>query len=280
MKKILFPTNFTELSFNAFIYALDYASKTKAKLIIYHTFNPANPVNKETQKFYEQIDIENFISKKDKFAPFEQIIASHGMESVPVKYIVEEGLFIDCIRRYIEKREDKIDLVIMGTHTLQNRLFELFMETKTLAVLEEIDKPVLAIPEKANFDGSISDIVFLVDYREDEKAPLADLIDQAKMFGAKIHVLHIDLAHGESIAPLMETFKNSLALTDFENVIFKSIDSIDIKESVTVYCDLHHIDMLCLINHRRNFYQRLYSYSLTRDLLNHVDIPIMAIYRD
>ncbi|WP_027418584.1 universal stress protein [Crocinitomix catalasitica] len=279
MKKILFPTNFTELSFNAFTYALEYAKKSKAKLIVYHAYNPLTS-KVEAQKFYDKIDIENFINKKDKFQPFENIKLAQQAKEVEIKYVVNEGDFLENIKKYIAKREDKIDLVIMGTQSMQNGLFEIFMETKTLSILEDINKPVLAIPEKAIFDGLMNNIVFLVDYREDEKKALEDILVQAKFFKAKLHVLHIDLAHGESITPLMENFKNSIELSHYDNVEFVSIDSIDIKETLQSYCLNNKIDMVCLINHRRNFYQRFFSYSLTQELLSHFSIPIMAIYVD
>jgi K+-sensing histidine kinase KdpD len=147
-------------------------------------------------------------------------------------------------------------------------------------VLEEINKPVLAIPEKAKFDKKFDNIAFLVDYEEDERGPLLEIIRQAQEFNAQLTVIHFDLAHGDSISPRMENLKKSISAEHLPHVEFISIDSIDIKTSVQNFCIEKKIDMLCLINHRRNFYQRLFSYSLTQELLNGLDIPLMAIYRD
>ncbi len=279
-KNILFPTNFTELSYNAFEYALAYAKKTKAKLIVYHTYFEGAEISEETQAFYDKNDVLNFINKKDRFLPFEKIIAEKEATEVKVKYIVEIGSFIDCIKNYVAKREDKIDLVIMGAKKNSSRLFDFFMETKTLKVLHEINKPVMAIPKLAFFDGTLDNIAFLVDYQEDEKEPLMDIIEKAKEFNAKLHVIHVDVSHGESIVPLMDNFKQSLEVANLKNVKFESIDGIDIKTALNKYCEAHNIDVLCLINHYRNMYQRLFSYSLAENLIQELDIPVMSIYRD
>lgn len=280
MKSILFPTDFTELSLNAFIYAMEYAQKSNSKLIVYHTYTENVPISEDAQAVYNKVDIQNFRSKKDKFPPFEGLIKNSKVGNLNVKYVVDEGTFVDSLKKYVIKKEDKIDLIIMGTQSGQNSLFNIFMETNTIKILEEINKPVIAVPEKAVFDGSLNNIAFLVDYKEDELIPLTDVIEKSQEFNSKLHVLHFDLAHSESISPLMDTFKSSLNSAHIDNVDFISIDSINLKKSLTEYCSENNIDLVCLINHKRNFYQRLFSFSLTEDLLNNFDIPIMAIYRE
>ena len=278
MKNILFPTDFTELSYNAFAYALTYARKTNSKIIVYHTYIEGAVVSEETQAFYDKNDLINFMNKKDRFKPFEKIVEKLGYKDVKIKYIVEIGYFIDCIKGFIAKREDKIDLVIMGAKKNSPRLFDFFMETKTLKVLHEINKPVMAIPEQAVFDGTIDHMAFLVDYQEDEKEPLLDIIEKAKEFNATLHVIHVDVAHSESIVPLMDNFKTSIQGAQLKHVNFVSVDGINIKTTLKNYCQEHQIDILCLINHYRNTYQRLFSYSLAEHLIQELETPVMSIY--
>jgi nucleotide-binding universal stress UspA family protein len=280
MKSILFPTDFTELSLNAFTYAMEYAQKSNSKLIVYHTYSEKSNISEQAQKVYNKLDIENFRSKKDKFPPFEKLIKNSKVGNLKVKYVVDEGDFVTSFKNYVIRKEDKIDLIIMGTQNKQNSLFDIFMETSTIKILQDINKPVIAIPEHATFDGSLNNIAFLVDYREDEKEPLEQVILQTQEFNSDLHVIHFDLAHGESISPLMESFKDSLELENLNNVTFITIDTINLKESLSQYCIDNNIDMICVINHKRNFYQRLFSYSLAEDILNHLDIPVMAIYSE
>lgn len=280
MNSILFPTNFTELSLNAFKYAMEYAQKSNAKLVVFHTYSDAQNVSEEAQKVYEKVDIQNFRNKKDKFPPFEKLIKESKAGELKVKYVVMQGEFVDSLKKYVARKEDKIELIIMGTESRSNMLFSVFIESDTNKILEEINKPVIAVPETAHFDGALDNIAFLVDYKEDEIEPLQVVIEKSRDFGSNLHVIHFDLAHAESIAPLMENFKSSLDKAHLENVKFISIDTINLKESLIAYCKEHNIDMVCLINHKRNFYQRLFSLSLTEDLLNTIDVPVMAIYTE
>ncbi|SFC24981.1 Universal stress protein family protein [Parapedobacter composti] len=281
MKSILFPTDFSSASLNAFGYAVKYAEKTQARLVVYHSFMPDTELNEETREIYKKLDIENFRSKKDKFPPFEKLIEQLGVDSVTVKYIVEEGAFIENFKAYVKRKEDAIELVVIGSQAAKKGMFEVFLETNTAIILEEINKPVIAVPQRARFDGVIDHIAFLVDYREDERAPLTQVMKTCREFGAKLHVLHFDLAHGESIVPLMERFKKSLRVPPHtSDTVFRSIDTINLKASLADYCRANHIDLVCLVNHKRNFYQRLFSYSLAQDLLRNIDVPVMAIYND
>jgi len=280
MKNILFPTNFSEASYKAFEYALEYAKKSNSKITIYHSYVIDNTTTKETIALYSNLDIENFQNKKDVFPPFEKIIDRLDARDIKIKTIVDEGPFISSLKAYVARKEDKIDLIILGMHDSPRNLLDLFVETDTIRVLEEINKPVIVISEKANFDGTLDNIVFLVDYKEDEKSALLDMAENMARFNAKLHVVHFDLAHGESIVPLMEKYKESLHLANMSNVEFVTIDSINLRDSLASYYQENEIDMVCLINHNKNFYQRLFSYSLTEELINHLEIPIMAIYRD
>ncbi|WP_025762661.1 universal stress protein [Dyadobacter tibetensis] len=280
MKSILFPTDFTDLSLNAFSYAMAYAQKSNSKLIVYHSYEPNAEIQESTKAIYDQLDIQNFRKKKDKFPPFEKLIAESEAGELKVKYVVREGRFVDTLKAYVAKKEDKIDLVIMGTHGNKNSIFNIFMETNTVKILEDINKPLIAVPERATFDGSLDNFAFLIDYDEDEIKPLQQVIAKTQEFGSQLHVIHFDLAHSESIVPHMERFKSSLASANLDNVIFSNIDTIDIKRALTAYCKENNIDIVCLVNHKRNYYQRLFSYSLSEELLYFLDIPVMAIYVD
>ncbi|WP_158840520.1 universal stress protein [Polaribacter sp. L3A8] len=278
MKNILFPTDFSEISLNAFAYAMAYAQKLEATLIVYHSYHEDTSVDEKTQTIYDKIDIDNFRNKKDKFPPFEKLIKASKKGNLKVKYIVDQGVFVNSLFKYVAKRDDKIEIIIMGTRNTGNSsLFNIFMETDTIKILEEIDKPVIAVPARAKFDGELNNLMFLVDYRNEEIIPLEKLTKIAKEFSAQLHVVHFDLAHGESITPLMNKFKENLTVK-YKKTKFISIDSINLKGSLTEYCQKNEIDMVCLLNQERNLYQRLFSFSLAEDLINHIDIPVMAIY--
>lgn len=278
MNNILFPTDFSELSLSSFNFALEYAHKMEHKVIVFHAYDKEKEVDEKVKVMYEKVDIDNYKKEKKPFPVVEELIKDKYAD-VKIKYVVREGNFVDAFTQYVEDKEDKIDTIVMATSD-RERFIEIFVEAKTLKVIEEVNKPVIAVPFDSKFDGTLDNMVFLVDFKEAEKAPLVDLIEKAKEFDAKLHVVHFDLAHGLSISPLMDNFKKTLSSNNFENAEFVTIDSIDIKESLKEYCIDNKIDMVCLMNHRKNFYQRLFTQTLAEDLIKNLNTPIMAIYHD
>lgn len=276
MKKILFPTDSSELSKNAFEYALNYARKAGAKLLVYHVYDESVSHSEELKDFYERIDIENFKNGEDIFPVFDAIVEEKGYGDVEIDYLVDKGSFVDSIRCFVEAYQEKLYLVIMGTHGT-SRLMELFTKSNTLRVLESIDQMVMAVPEKAVFDGNIDNIAFLVDYKDDEKTPLKKFVEKAQIFNAKLHVLHFDVAHTESITDKMDDFKATVSNEGYDNVAFESIDSIDVKKSLKDYCEAQKIDVVCVVNRSRDFYQRMFYYSLSEELINSFNIPVLAV---
>lgn len=274
---VLFPTDFSELSLESFQFTLEYAYRMNAKIVVFHAYDKGN-ISERLKPLYEEVNINDYKKNKIPFSPIKKLIKGK-YQDVRVKYVVKEGEFIEAITAYVEKKEDKIDTIIMGTDD-RKRFLEIFVEAKTLKVIEQVNKPVIAVPENTPFDGTLDNLLFLVDYNETEKEPLINLIQKTKEFDAKLHVVHLDLAHGESIVPLMDKFKATLKEQDFHNAEFLTIDSIDIKSSVKEYCQKNNIDMICVMNHKRNLYQRLFTQSLAEDLIKNLKKPIMAIYHN
>jgi nucleotide-binding universal stress UspA family protein len=280
MKQILFPTDFSSISLEAFKFALEYAKGRKSRIIVFHAFDSQAAVSEEIQKIYDKVDIQNFRNKKDSFSPFQKIWKKSNYTNISLKYIVKEGDFLPLFRDYVKKKEDKIDLVVLGTHSNKTKLFEIFMETNTIKILSEINKPVISVPEEVNFDGTFDNVLFLVDYNEDAIEPMTEVLEEVSILGATMHMVHFDVAHGDSIVPLMEELKKSLNPKDERKIKFVSVDTINIKESLEKYCKENLIDLVYIINHKRNFYQRLFSYSLAEDIIRNTNIAVMAIYKD
>ena len=70
MKKILFPTDFSEVSKNAFIYALKLADSIDAEIITMHVYQlpQANYVNvsEYLHEIYDVTELSNFENYKDE----------------------------------------------------------------------------------------------------------------------------------------------------------------------------------------------------------------------
>lgn len=278
MKYILFPTDFSDVSLNAFTYAAEYAKLANTNIIVFHAYEDDKEVE---HKLIDMSEIIELRANQNKFSSFERILEDRNATNVEMSYVVKNGSFITSLKEFIDENNEEIEMVVMGTmNEKRSVLRRLFVEQNAVRVLEQIQKPIIAVPSKANFDGKMDNIMFLLDYRDDEKEPLEALILKAKEYKAKLHVVHFDISHREALMPYMENFKKSLTVKNIEHVTFHSIDTMDIRLSLGEYCRNNEIDIVCLVSRKQNFYQRLFSYGLAEELIENIDIPIMTIYQD
>lgn len=275
MKHLLFPTDFSATSFNAFSFALEYADKLGLDIIVYHAYDQDDAIN--TGAEYDQVDIDKLREHGGFFRPFEDAVKAKE-SAVSLKYSIEQGAFLESFKAYVESIEEDVDCIVMGTENNGLRLLEFFFNSNTIKLMTSIGKPVVAVPEGTQFDGALDNVLFLVDYKDDELESLQNILKSTKEFDAKLHVVHFDVAHSDALAYKMDALRAKLADQDLSGVSFESIDTIDIKKSLMAYCDQHNIDLVYLVNRERNFYQRLFSYSLTEDLVKEMQLPVMSLY--
>ena len=93
MKKILFPTDFSETANNALVYALKMAKNQNATLLILHAYEmpvisaTANPVM--VQDVYKTIELSNFENFKDQVPSIREIAMKNDLEDIPMHFILE-----------------------------------------------------------------------------------------------------------------------------------------------------------------------------------------------
>ena len=111
-KKILVPVDFSDCSYNALEYALNFAESNEAKLVLLHAYHVPIPAA-ETGMYVDvniTDDFEDDIKKKiqELYERYPQL------EKLSDPYKVKVSFAADAILKEIE--EHPYDLVIMGSH--------------------------------------------------------------------------------------------------------------------------------------------------------------------
>lgn len=276
MKKILFPTDLSAAAERAFIYALHLADHMGAELITLHVYQKpevrGGGVSRTLSEFYESYDLDEFKNFKDSIPVLRKIQQEEGFEALPVQHLLKPGRTVEMILKVA--REEAVEMIVMGT-TGARGLKEIFMGSVAGEVLENASCPVLAVPEKAAFDGRIDDIAFAVNYEDEEVAAFKKLVELYSLFGAKIHCVNVDLSHTERYRNQMEKFKAKLPAHD--NTTFEVVQSTDIREGLLSYMETHDVDVLVMVTHKRNFFQELLRYSHTKAMSYHSNMPLLSI---
>ena len=154
MKKILFPTDFSETANNAFLYALNLAKSIDAQVYVLHVYELPMITGSLSagliQNVYETVELGSFENFKDNIPQLRQIAADNELSDIPLKFILEEGNFLYILRETIE--EESVDFVVMGTNG--NSGFERFLfGSNTINTITSMKIPILSVPQELSFKG-------------------------------------------------------------------------------------------------------------------------------
>ena len=277
MKKILFPTDFSETANNALVYALRMAENQNATLFVLHAYEmpvisaTANPVM--VQDVYKSIELSNFENFKDQVPQIRDIAKQHNLDHVPMHFILEEG-FLNTILKKRVKEED-IDLVVMGTNG-NSGLDKKILGSNTANAIGSLGVPVLSIPHDAIFDG-INSIAFTTLFSSQDKTTLETIVKMAKGFNATVKCIHVATAKDKADPAIVNSWKENFKN---DNVKFYIVESSDVEKAVFDFLDEENIDLLVSVKRNRGFFEKLFTSSMTKKLSYHNYVPVLAFHEE
>ena len=279
MKKILFPTDFSENSLNAFVYALQIAKNINAEIITLHVYelpiinSNYMDVPIYLPEVYENIELNKFENFKDQIPLLRSIAEKHHLGNIKISNVLLDGDLVDNVLEIVEK--ENITYVVMGTKGATG-IKELFLGSRTASVMAGTKANVLGVPEESNYEP-IKKIGFTTKFTDDDLEALTKLVAIAKTFPASIDCLYIKTPNSE----INNIFINQWKLIfKNEDVNFHVIESKDVEDAIIDFIDLHHINLLAVLNYKRGFFESFFNQSLTKKLAYHIKIPLLALHKN
>lgn len=276
MKKILFPTDFSETANNAFVYALKLAKSIDAEIYVLNTYEM--PVISTTsagqpeliQNVYNSIELNNFENYKKQVPKLRTIADEIDCGDIKLTFIFEEGIMISILKKIIS--EDHIDFIVMGTNG--NSGFEKkLLGSNTVHVMENISIPILSVPRKAEFKR-LNNFGFATILRESDKPGLQQIIKIAKSLTADVKVLHVLRKENPAAMEVLNSWKEEFKEP---NVTFHTVLNEKLEESVFFFIDDQLIDVMCIVKRQLNFFEKLFTTSLSKQLSYHADVPVLVL---
>lgn len=276
MKTILVPTDFSRNADNAMHFAMILAKKQNARLILIHAYQL--PVSPAAVPFSVLADEKEQLNKEAirKIKALCQEIEHVG--GISYEYLVEEGETVPTILQACEQK--KSDLIVMGTKGATGLTGIIFGSTAS-HVLEKASCPVMAIPEASKFTRPIKKITYATDYRQSDIEAIHKLIEIASILQAQINILHIsgDEISAEEEVQLMNEFRKKVTKSIFyNNLSFQLLHGNNVEEELEHYIANESTDMLVMATHFRNFIDRLFGKSLTKDIVEETNVPLIAFH--
>lgn len=272
LKTILVPTDFSEPAIKAIEYAISMAGDAATKIILFHAVSLHLSATVEEPQFYmagelEKIENEQLIQLRHQL---QKRYPAHHFESIS-----RTGFPVDTIRQ--AAAENQADLIVMGTRGA-NGIKGLLVGSNTSSLIEHTTLPVLAIPEETEYTG-IRKIVFATNMQKDDIRCLKQIIALFSGQQPTITLLHIEDGHlRDPEAALTAWFHEEvLPAIDYPHLYAECISETDIVKTLDDYLRENKIDLLVTATKRRNFIERIFDRSITRKLVFHTSIPLLAL---
>ena len=275
MKKILFPTDFSEASKNAFIYALKLAESIQAEVVTMHVYQlpQANYINisEYLNEIYDVEALSNFENYKDEVPILRGIAEENNLDHIKISHVLILGNLVPEIKKITEN--ENFDFVVMGTKGATG-LKETFFGTIATKVMNEVSALVLVIPQHCQY-SLIKKILFITQYKTEDTESFIKVLSLSKIFQAHVDCLRVESSHHETKNDCREDWN---ALIENKDVVFHSIAEDDIEGIILNFIDLHKIDLIAMHVYHRNFFEKLFEISLSKKLAFHIKVPILGIH--
>jgi nucleotide-binding universal stress UspA family protein len=268
MKKILFPTDFSPVSKNAFDYAIKLAKDIDAKVDVINIYSL--PISDNGSMLPEYID--SMLEEKEKHIEVELKEFIKGNHNGNLgKTTAQYGIFV--YQDLIDKaREENYDLIVMGTKGERN-LFEKIMGSVTTHTMMNAPCPVLAIPEKAKYNG-IESIAYATDFVPKDEKAIDQLIKFSETLEAKVHFVHVETE--PAIGDMRETIE--IDRYPFENTDFALLNRKTVMDGLDSYIESKKVDILAMFIPRRKLWERLFHRSFTKQMTFHSHTPLLVFH--
>ncbi len=275
MKRILFPTDFSDVAHNAFEHALELAHKVGGEIILLHTFeypivdNQYFPEN--YQLLFDSLELSKFETFREEVKKMHDTAIERKLQHIKLSHRLMIGDLITAIKTAI--KEDGINFVVMGT-TGADGWKESFLGTNTGEVLTSITVPVLSVPLTAKA-GKIETIAFTTRFRQKDKKALLEVLFIAKKMKAAVKCLYVKKASSDVTDAAITSWKAEFA---GENVQFFVVPNEDVATTITDFIANQGIDILAMTTYKRNFFVELFTTHFTEQMTYHSTIPVLVMH--
>jgi nucleotide-binding universal stress UspA family protein len=269
MKKILFPTDFSEAANIALDYAVAFAGDLGAIVDIMTIYNI--PIEVAETVYPHTVDPLIADKRKAVEDQLEQLTAKYPNHIIGNK-IAEYGLFI--YQEVVDTAgSGNYDCIIMGAKGETDSIDKL-MGNVTSHTMMQAPCPVLAVPQEAQYHP-IKKIAYATDFIPKDQNAVGQLFKIGQILDASIHFVHVDEKGSKQTSEEDMVFENyPVKFADFTVVSADTVEA-----GINHFIESKQIDVLSLFVPKRRIWERLFHSSFTKKMTLHSKIPLLAFHQ-
>ena len=278
MKTILVLTDFSINADYAAHYALKFAQKIEANLLLCNIYTvPPNDRNPDPKVWppgrHEEESIEDLGELLARLKT--QIDAGPESDFRPeINQCSEEGLVQDIINEVAAK--NNIFMAIISMHSACY-LSTIFSENHTKDIIEHANFPVLIIPYQVQYKD-YKTIAFATDLAETDTDVLRSLSTLASYSDSEILITNVsndDTAAREEEKSLKQFFGQEVLKINNPKILYKAIKSKSVGDSLRWLSQHVEIDMVVLVHRKQDLFQKITEGSVIKKMADHPAKPLL-----
>jgi nucleotide-binding universal stress UspA family protein len=270
MKKILVPTDFSPQAENALKVAAQIAIKHGSEIYLVHSLEMPLSISGsgDNSNLPESL---YFIKLAEK--NFSEILKNSYLDNIDVREAIGHDEIYNDIKAIVEDNE--IDLIVMGSHGASG-FKEMFIGSNTEKVVRTSSIPVLVI--KNNHDVfEINDFVFASDFADDCKWSFNEAQKFAASAGAKMHLLFVNTPREfQTTAKANEIISDFLKDVDRTNLTINIYNDTSIEKGILQFTKDINAQLIGMSTHGRKGLSHFFNGSISEDLVNHANMPVIT----
>ncbi len=277
MKNILLLTDFSEDSRNAIEYALQFFKGGKYNFFILNVHKVSNYTTGDLMASSDDASIYDSIIKNPKAAlnkMIKKFIKEYNNEDFSYEAICDYDSFISAVKQTINLK--KIELTVMGTNGTTGAN-EVIFGSNTIAVIRQVDCPVMVIPQEFKFIEP-TNILFTLEYKDIiNEEPLKPLKHIIKKHNATLDILILN--KGDVSVDQLNDKKNSIdSFFKGDKCNFYTIVDVPIDIAMDCFEQIKEVDLIAKIINKESFLQRLISGSKTDEIAYKSRVPLLIMH--
>ncbi|WP_299714555.1 universal stress protein [uncultured Tenacibaculum sp.] len=272
MKRILVPVDFSDQSENALKTAAHYAKNYNYEIVAVHMLELSSAMMTNTNTTKETVLYLKLAEKR-----FDDFLDKDYLKDVKVTPILKHyKVYSELNKLYTE---EKIDLVVMGS-TGATGLKEFLIGSNAQKIIRYSDVPVLVVKDKS-IENGFKNAIFACDFTDDSVNPYKRIKRFCDVIGLNMKIIYVNtpgtsfISSAEMRNLVKEFFEkaktNSHHIDDVAYVSDYTIES-----GIVNYAKNNNADIIIMTTHGRSSFSQIFDHSVTEDVVNHVDVPVMS----
>jgi nucleotide-binding universal stress UspA family protein len=283
MKTILVLTDFSIRADNAAHYALKLAQKIKANLLVCNVFlePSAQPMASQVpwpMETYETFE-EDSINDVSELAGRLNKQLDKDVADGEFRPVIEQSSIAGFVANGLNEivAAHHILMAVMSIHSTDN-LSTFLLGDHAWEIIEKANCPVLLVPYQETFNG-YKKIAFGTDLADSDIDVLHCLSGFAKYLNFEILIAHVtaERSSDQEEQNLVKHFlKQVSSAINYPMIYYRAIYNAHVTTGLHWLSQHSDIDMLVVVHHKRGFFQRLFGGSISQNLAEHPNIPLLV----